>query len=179
MSPSPKSPLSTSFETLPAHSEEPSELSDAVTIPLSGGGSAAIERREVADRIVVRSREGTVTLTVELGPAGPKLHFSGAEVVLEATRALALRAESLELYASGGLVTRVGGDARTEIAGQRHTRIVGADRTEAHTLETQANEGEIVLRAREDVRIDAEHIGLNDDPCPGPLAWTWVAGATS
>jgi hypothetical protein len=160
---------------LSALAQEASGLVDAITVPLSHGGSAAIERAEAADRIVVRSREGTVTLTVELGPAGPKLHFSSAEVVLEASRTLALRAETVELHAGRDLLTRVGGDARAEIAGQRHTRIAGADHLEAHTLETQANEGEIVLRAREDVRIDAEHIGLNDDPCPGPLSWTLAA----
>jgi hypothetical protein len=163
---------------LPTLAGEPAHR-EAVTVPLTLGGSASIVREESGDRIVVRSRGGTVTLTIELGEAGPKLRFSGADVVLEATHRLSLRAESVELVAERDLVTTVGGDAKLAVGGARHTRITGADRLEAHTLETQANEGEIVLRAREDVRIDAEHIGLNDDPCPGPLPWTAAAEEVS
>jgi len=86
-----------------------------------------------------------------------------------------LEGESVELRANA-LRTCVAGDVEEQIGGGWHTRITGADRLEAATIQAQASEGAIELRAAGRIALDGEHIGLNDDTCPTPFGWSAIAG---
>lgn len=134
---------------------------------LSCGRSLEVETDGQHDRLTIRAASGAVVLSVEVGDHGPVLRFEAAELQLAATRALRLSAETIEVEAKGDMNTKVGGT--------HHTRVEGAERLEAARVELQANEEEVVIRAREDIRIDGEHIGLNDDLAPAPLPWTSAA----
>jgi len=134
-----------------------------------------MEAKQDGDRVTVRARDGKVMLRVTLTDAGPVLCFESADVELRAMRSLLLESETVELRASV-LRTHVSGDVQEQIGGARHTRIDGADRLEAATIQCQANEGAIELRAAGRIALDGEHIGLNDDPCPTPFGWSAIAG---
>lgn len=134
---------------------------------LSRGRSLEVETDGQHDRLTIRAASGAIVLAIEVGDHGPVLRFEAAELQLAATRALRLSAETIEVEAKGDLNTKVGGT--------HHTRVEGAERLEAARIELQANEEEVVIRAREDIRIDGEHIGLNDDLAPAPLPWTAAA----
>jgi len=155
---------------------------DAVELPvtsgevlLSSGRRYAMEAEPDGDRLTVRARDGQVMLRVTLTDAGPVLFFETAEVELRAMRSLLLEAETVELRAHA-LRTHVSGDVEEQIGGGRHTRIEAADRLEAATIQCQANEGAIELRAAGRIALDGEHIGLNDDTCPTPFGWSAIAG---
>lgn len=170
--------------TTPLPALEWSELVELPTAPsppseriaLSQGQSLDVERRASGDRLTVRGLRGEVTLRVVLTDEGPILSFQAADLAIEATRSLRLAAEHVAIGARRSMSLTTGEDMDVRVGGRRHTRVEGRDLTEASAVETQANDGDVVLRAREDVRVDAEHIGLNDDPCPGALPWTKAAG---
>lgn len=144
---------------------------DALAAPpirtLPSGRTIEIGRAADLDRVTIRGRDGAVVLAIEVGDRGPVLRFESAELSIGAVGRLSLAADTIAIASRGDLATTV--------AGTHHTRVGGAERVEAARVEVQANDEEIVLRAREDVRIDGEHVGLNDDLCPGPLPWTSAA----
>lgn len=142
-------------------------LTDA-TVRMASGRRYEIVAGEGADRLVVRARSGEVVLKIDVTDNGPVLSFTSAELRLEATRRLELSAQTAELRTSGDLTVHVGGN--------RHTRIAGDERLEAARIEAQANEGGVAVKAMEAIRLDGEHIGLNDDPAPAPFAWSAIAG---
>ncbi len=144
-------------------------------MPLAHGRRLSVVPNAEGDILHVRSREGSVELSIALGRDGAKVRLCAVDLELVGTRALTLEAQRVSVKSHDSLDLVAAGDMRVDVSGQRHTTVQGADRTEAFTIESQANEGELILRARGDVRVDGEHIGLNDDPCPGPLAWTTAA----
>lgn len=157
-------------------------------VQLASGRRCSLEARPDGDRLTVRARDGKVMLRVTLTDAGPVLVFEAADVELRGTRTLRLASEAMEVRAgslrldsdamevsTGSLRTHVGGDVATRVTGARHTRIDGADRLEAGTLQAQANKGAAELRAAGRIALDGEHIGLNDDPCPVPFSWSAIA----
>ena len=142
---------------------------------LSSGRRCAMEAKPDGDRLTVRARNGQVMLRVTLTDAGPVLFFESADVELRAARSLVLEGETVEVRANA-LRTRVAGDVDERVDGARHTRIGGVDRLEAASLQTQANDGAIELKAAGRIALDGEHIGLNDDTCPRPFGWSAIAG---
>lgn len=146
----------------------------AATVPLASGRRYRLESQpDGTDRVTVRGRDGRMLLRIVMTDTGPVLAFEAAEIELSGTRSLRLDADKIEI-SSGSLRTYVGGDAETRITGARHTRIDGADHLEAKALQTQANAGNIDVRAAGRIALDGEHIGLNDDPCPAPFPWTAI-----
>ncbi len=170
-------PQTTSSASLELLTEEPAQEEES-TLLLAHGRRLSVGSTTEGDVLRVRSREGQIELSISLGQGGAKLRFESAELELVGTRSLSLAADHVSVKSRGNLELGAAGDLRAVIGGDRHTTVRGVDRSEANTIESQANEGEIVLRARSDVRVDAEHIGLNDDPCPGPLPWTTAARTT-
>jgi hypothetical protein len=116
-----------------------------------------------------------VVLRVLVGEGGPVLSFDAAEIEIASRGELTLTGRDVRVRAARDLLVDVGGDARTHVAGDRHTSVRGAERLEADRVELQANEEDVAVRARERVLLDAEHIGLNDDPLPAPFEWSRAA----
>jgi hypothetical protein len=137
---------------------------DAASVLLSSGRRVEVEAGGDADRIVVRSRGGEIVLRIAVGDEGPVLSFSSATIELEATKQLRLAAEDIHVEAKR--------DLRETVGGMHHTRVAGDERLEAGRVELQANDGSVAVRAREHIALDAEHIGLNDEPLPAPFSWS-------
>jgi hypothetical protein len=137
---------------------------DAASVFLSSGRRVELEAGANVDRIVVRARDGQVVLRIAVGDEGPVLSFSSATIDIEATKRLRLAAEDIHVEAKG--------DLRETIGGTHHTRVAGDERLEAARVELQANEASVAVRAREHIALDAEHIGLNDEPLPAPFDWS-------
>jgi hypothetical protein len=150
------------------HVEHVELPTNAARVVLASGRRYDVDAGEDdVDRVVVRGRGGEVLLRIEVTERGPVLAFSSAEIELSATRRLTLDAGEIAVRSRGAL--------RVDVAGDRHARIAGAERVEAARVELQANEAGVAVRAMEAIRLDGEHIGLNDDPAPKPFAWSAIA----
>jgi len=145
------------------------------SLVLASGRSIEVETADTHDHLVVHARDGRIVLDVEFTESGPRLRFHGADVQLSATRRVAIAAEEIAIEAANNLSFSSGGNLNTHVSGDRHTRVDGDERMEAAAIELQSNDKEIALRAMRAVAIDAERIGLNDDPCPKPFAWSAAA----
>ncbi len=143
---------------------------------LSSGRRYELLATPEGDRLTVRGREGGVVLHVLVTAAGPRLAFEGADIEIVAAGKLALSGQDVSIDSRGSLALSAQGDCTTTIAGNRRTRIAAEDRLEAASLQVQANEGPLELRAAGRIALDGEHIGLNDDPCPRPFDWSTLAG---
>jgi hypothetical protein len=171
----------------PADSHEISETGhrtvlDAVDVPsasasvlLNSGRRYELESHAEADRLVVRSPHGEIVLRIEVSDQGPVLSFSGADVVLEATRRLCLTANQLRIEARADATLTVAGSLRQTVGGTHHTTVAGDERLEASNVELQASRGAVGVRALRRISLDGEHIGLNDDPLPRPFGWSAIA----
>ena len=153
----------------------------------ASGRRYELESGEVADRLIVRSRAGTVLLRVTVGDGGPLLCFDAAEITLSARSKLALRAPELSLEAER-LVTqaasayeRIEHDQTVAVGGSRRTRIAEEERLEAGAIALQANDDGFKVRAMRRIDLDGEHIGVTDDRCPTAFPWSAAAeeGQTS
>lgn len=147
-------------------------------VALPSGRRVELEAGAVTDRIVVRARGGEVVLRIEVGDAGPVLSFTSAELVLAASGRLELRAEDIVIAAERDVRIAAGRNFGERVAGDRHARVDGAERVEAATVEIQANTANVAVRAMQRVAIDGEHIGLNDERCLAPFAWSRLEDGT-
>ncbi len=166
----------------PEELEPPSGLLGRVDVPVQGANLALSSGRRYelvalpeGDRLTVRSRGGSVLLRVLMTESGPLLAFESADVELAATGRLSLSAGEISIDARRSLTLSSGGDCTNRVTGTRHTRIGAADRLEAETVQIQASDGAVELRAAGRIAINGDHVGLNDDPCPHPFEWSAVA----
>lgn len=136
-------------------------------VKLPSGRLMDIASSPQGDRIEIRSLTGDVVLRVLVSDEGPIFSFKGGQLELAADSDLKLKGRRVIVAAREDMLVEVGGD--------RHSRVAGADRVEAAKIEMQANEERVAIRARENVAIDAEHIGLNDEPLPAPFSWSKAA----
>jgi hypothetical protein len=166
------------------HPEEPDAVSplDGVELPvafsevlLASGRRCSMRTEPEGDRLTVRARNGQVVLRVLITEAGPVLSFESADIAIAGTRRLTLSAQDVSIDASRSMEVNVEGDMTQTIAGARHTSVRGAERLEASSVEIQANEEAVCLRAAGRIGLDGEHVGLNDEPCLAPFAWSAVA----
>lgn len=169
--------------TAPQEHEEARSLLDQIEAPvpaaevtLTSGRRYDLQAGPDADRLVIRARGGEVVLRIEVTDAGPVLSFSGASIDLQATGRLRLAATEVSFEATGDVSLSTGGSLRETIAGDHHTRVAGAERVEAASVELQASKGGVGVRAMGGIELDGEHVGLNDDPAPQPFAWSEIAG---
>ena len=140
------------------------------TVTLSSGRRYELEAGEEVDRLVVRSASGTVLLRIAVGDQGPLLSFDSAEITLSARNKLKLSAPEVSIDADTLSTTS---EERSEVVtGNRHSHVGGEDRLEAAAVAIQANEESVQVRAMDRVALDADHIGLNDMPCPTPFTWS-------
>jgi hypothetical protein len=148
----------------------------AASIALTSGRRYELAAAPEGDRLTVVGRKGEVLLRVTMTDKGPLLSFESADIEIAAAGRLALSADDVEVEARRSMRTTVGGDAHERVAGTRHAQIAGEDRVEAAALALQASERGVEVRAMGRIGLDGEHIGLNDDPCPKPFAWSTIAG---
>jgi len=173
-------PVAASRGASPSSATATAALLDRVELPrreaevlLSSGRRVDLEAGADGDRIRVRDPSGRVVLRVHLTEAGASLELEG-DVELNAPGRLTLAAEDIALHAARDLEISAGRDVRERVAGTRHARIDGAERLEAASVELQASEQAVSVRAMEGIRLDGEHIGLNDDPAPAPFSWSAI-----
>jgi hypothetical protein len=142
------------------------------TVTLRSGRRVELESGAASpvDRIVVRSPSGRVLLRVAVGEHGPLLSFESAEIALSARRKLAVSAPEVNIAAER--LSTTAGERVEHVSGSRHTRIAGDERLEAAAVDIQASDASVRVRAMDHVAIDADHIGLNDMPCPEPFDWS-------
>jgi hypothetical protein len=144
-------------------------------VMLASGRRYELTAGTEADRVTIRSRTGEVVLRIEVTDAGPVLSFSSASVELVAVRSLRLAAEDVSIEAGKDLSVTAGGSLRERVAGDHHLSVAGDERVEAANVELQANAGAVGMRAKGRIALDAEHVGLNDNPLPAPFRWSAIA----
>lgn len=181
-----KQPVSsTPLEAAPPESA-PSKLLDQVeaavpqaTVALTSGRRYELQAAPEGDRLTVTGRSGEVLLRVTMTDKGPLLSFESAEIEVAAARRLSFAADEIAIQARNTMSTRVGGDARESVLGTRSASVGGEDRVEAAAVQMQANLRGVDIRAMGRIALDGEHIGLNDEPCPQPFAWSAIASGPS
>lgn len=162
--------------------ETPGGIFDEVQIPseraevvLSSGRRVELEAAPEMDRITVRAPGGRVVVRLGITERGARLELDGDDLELAAAGKLTVAARDLELRAERDLELHAGRDVTERVSGRRHARIEGAERVEAGQIELQANAEAVRVRAIEHIALDGEHIGLNDEPCLQPFAWSALA----
>lgn len=148
----------------------------SAAVTLLSGRRYELEAGAERDRLTIRSSSGEVVLRVEVTDRGPVLSFSGAEVELSAARSLRLAARDVSIAAERDVELAAGGSLRERVAGHHHVRAGGDARVEGASVELQANRDGVGVRAMRAIKLDGEHIGLNDDPLPQPFDWSEIAG---
>jgi len=148
----------------------------SAAVTLLSGRRYELEAGTERDQLTIRSSGGEVVLRVEVTDRGPVLSFSGAEVELSAARSLRLAARDVSIAAERDVELAAGGSLRESAAGHHHVRAGGDARVEGASVELQANRDGVGVRAMRAIKLDGEHIGLNDDPLPQPFGWSEIAG---
>ena len=97
-------------------------------------------------------RDGAAPLTVEITAAGPVLRL-GSGLAILADGALSLAADTIELSARRGVRIASGDGIELCAAGEL--------RAEAAGQSLIARQGDVVVRANDDVRLNGERIKLN------------------
>lgn len=133
-------------------------------------GAVEIDRSGQDDVVIIRADK--LSVRVVMSERGPVFELSGAEVAVRATDRIALSSRDVAIHASNTLSLSSDGDASTRVGGSRHTHVRGSERLEAGTVEVQANDADLGLRARGDVRIDGDHVHLNGLDVPAPFPWS-------
>lgn len=113
------------------------------------------DRGDGAARLVVRSPGGELELSITIGPDGPKLTVRAVDIELVAERKLSMRCEDLDVQARGSAKILAGGGLT----------ISGED------VHVNAPQGEIALRANDDVDVRGARIRLNCEDPPMPVSW--------
>jgi len=126
------------------------------TLALAGAHQIVLTPGAASDELHIRStRTGQALLTLSVSADGVSVRVAGASVIIEAAEMLRLQARQLVLSALQELVVESGGTADLRIAG---------DLTMAAAAQSLiATEGDVSLRANDDVRLDGERIRLNCD----------------
>ncbi|MDB4928571.1 MAG: hypothetical protein JWM10_1055 [Myxococcaceae bacterium] len=113
---------------------------------LPSGRSVAVLADDHGERVEVRALNGTLELTIELTPTGARLHLDAVDIALRASGTLSAECDRFDLR------------ARSE------ARLSSAATT------VESTEGDLTLRAHDDVRAAGERVLLNcdrDDEVPG------------
>jgi hypothetical protein len=148
---------------------------EATNVTLTSGRHYELRADGARDQLTIRSTEGNIILRIEVTDEGPVLAFSGASINLVATRKMHIEAEDVLMHAKRDMVLDAGGSLRERVGGDHHTRVEGNERLEASGVEMQANTRSVTVRAMQNISLDGERIGLNDDPLPQPFPWSALA----
>jgi len=100
-------------------------------VTLTSGRRYALEAGDATDRLTIRSRSGSVVLTIEVSDRGPVLSFAAADIDITAERRLRLAAERVEVEAAGDMTMAAGGSITARAAGHHHVTSGASARLEA------------------------------------------------
>lgn len=168
----PSSPDALTWEALLEDVEATVGRADLV---LTSGRRYELESGDAADRLTIRGRTGEIILRVEVNERGPILSFAAAEIDVRAAGRMRLAAREVEIASEGDLTLSARGSIRQRAAGDVDVRASGDTRVEAAAIQLQASAEGVDVRAMRSIRLDGEHIGLNDDPHPAPFPWSRLA----
>ncbi|MFO0547876.1 MAG: hypothetical protein U0271_05785 [Polyangiaceae bacterium] len=160
--------MSMTSTTVSVYDLLPANDAPETTIPLAHGATLVIDSDRSSLEISDASGQGWVSLVVTAGAvtvlaARSSLRIAGAESLDLEASTIRVRADELDIRAR---------TATQHIEGDRTTTVGGVDRLEASSLESQASHGPLILKAEGAIRLDGARVGLNDDPCPMPFAWS-------
>ncbi len=157
--------------------EEGVDLLDSITpgeapIPLRHGAVDLVRHGPVD---IVRVRAATGTIEIALTAAGPQLRLRAVDVEIAAEGRMSLAGSEISLRSKGRLEIACDGQMVTSAGAGRHTHVGGPERLEAETIEMQSSGGGMAIRARDEIAIDGERIGLNSLDLPEPFSWSSIA----
>jgi adhesin HecA-like repeat protein len=116
-------------------------------ITLASGRAIQVNDGPEGELLTVRSREGVCVLSVVLTDTGPVLRFEAAALQVVTTHSIDIACQDLRVHAGNKLSL------------------------EARSLDLQATQGGITVRAEDDVAIDGERVLLNSADRPQQLSW--------
>lgn len=123
------------------------------TMELAAEHVLTVERGMDSDVVRISGADGTVGVTIHVGPDHISLDLGEASVAIRSSGPLTIDAEHLTLRGRKGVLVRSDQDARVEAA--RSLVTVAEDQ------EIEATVGDVRVRANDDVEIDGERIRMN------------------
>ncbi len=114
-----------------------------------------------SERMIVRSPEGTIELTIRFTAAGPVLELSAAALSLRTEGPLSLDCDQLRLHARRGLSLSTDGDLEQRVGGDQRVAVAGTSELHAQHVEITAEEGDLELRADNDATLDGKRVLIN------------------
>jgi hypothetical protein len=128
------------------------------TLTLISGHALDVQRTSENNVLRVMLPDGAVGISITITPQGITMNVVGADLLLQTTGALAVRADTLSLHGERSVSVTTGGDATLKATGDMYS--------EARIQNIQATLGNVNVRANDDVQLDGERIRLN---APEPL----------
>jgi hypothetical protein len=128
------------------------------TLTLLGGHVLDVDRSNDKNVLRIVRPDGAVSISITITPQGVTMSLAGADLLLETTGALAVRADTLSLHGERGVSVTTGGDLTT--------RAEGNVTTEGFSQRIQARRGDIDIKANDDVFLDGERVRLNSPRTP-------------
>jgi hypothetical protein len=123
------------------------------SIRLTDGGSLKIASEGAQDTLTLLAADGQVRLVLSVSARNLQIQSSDTGAVLSLSGAITLEADSVRVVAKEHLALRSHGslsvEAENELSLKAGSVVIAATRTDA------------VLRANDDVRIEAERIRMN------------------
>ncbi|MRG96356.1 hypothetical protein [Polyangium spumosum] len=133
------------------------------SLTLVGGHALTVERNPQNNVLRVVGPNGAVGVSITITPQAITVSLAGADLLLETTGKLAVRADELSLHGERGVSVTTGGDAVLRAEGDLHS--------EARIQNIQATLGNVNVRANDDVQLDGERIRLNSPDAAPPMPW--------
>jgi len=124
-------------------------------VQLAGRHRLIVRRTETGEAIQLLTPDGSAPLTIEITSAGVRVHLAAPSVALETQGDLTLSADRLTLHGRKGLALTSGGDLDLAAKGDLHSTA------QAQVL--RAEQGEVNIKASDDVRVTGERVMVNCD----------------
>jgi len=128
------------------------------TLTLLGGHALDVERTSDKNVLRIVRPDGVVGISITITPQGMTMSLAGADLLLETTGALAVRADTLSLHGERSVSVTTGGDAIFKATGDMYS--------EARVQNVKATLGNVNVWANDDVKLDGERIRLNSPDAP-------------
>jgi len=124
-------------------------------VQLAGRHRLIVRRTERGDAVQLLTPDGAAPLTIEITSAGVRIQLAAPSVALETQGDLTLSADHLTLHGRKGLALTSGGDLDLAAKGDLHSTA------QAQVL--RAEQGEVNIKASDDVRVSGERVMVNCD----------------
>ncbi|MFO0758980.1 MAG: hypothetical protein U0359_20980 [Byssovorax sp.] len=108
-------------------------------------------------------------LAIVEGPAGPVLRVRGRALAIRGGEAVTLRARTVAIRTEGDLVVRAGGDLHEQVGGEARREVAGSVTVVAGAIGL-GSEGEVRLRANDDIALRGRSIELSPEDHAAPRA---------